>query len=52
MGGSELGCKIIKGCPTVDGDSFEVVGVDIGGALYLRPCIFRRISSSLVRRIL
>jgi hypothetical protein len=46
-----LGCGIINGCPVVSGVTSEVVGVDLGGILYWRSCVCRRISSSLVRRI-
>jgi hypothetical protein len=34
MACSVLGHRIIKGCPVVDGVSFEVVAVDSGGTFY------------------
>jgi hypothetical protein len=47
-----LGRGIINGCLAIVGATSKVFGVGSGGTLYLRPRVFRRISSSLVRRIL
>jgi hypothetical protein len=50
--GSMLGHGIINGCPTIVGVVSEVVGVDSRGMLYGRLRVCKRISSSLVWRIL
>jgi hypothetical protein len=50
--GSVLRHGIINGCLVVVGVVYEVVGVELGGILYGQLCVCRRISSSLVWRIL